>query len=433
MAPGLSSAGSGEADSVGSKPSAIRVVAPVIRLRAASRGELDMIAESQVHEAGQRAIRIRHDIHAHPELAFEEHRTSGLVAARLKELGYQVHTGIAATGVVAVLPGKGEAPSIGLRADMDALPIEEQATPGKSKPYISTLPGLMHACGHDGHTSMLLGAAEVLMNRAAQESFPGDVVLIFQPAEENEGGGKRMVDEGLFDRFPVQQIFALHNWPGMPVGSIGLCNGPIMAAYDRFDLLIRGEGCHAAMPQFGDDVILVSSEIVSSLQKLTSRNHPFEPSVLSITKFHAGDAYNVLPASAELAGTLRTFEPEHRERLIFEIERLAQGMARANGLEATVQWKTGYPATINEEGAVNLARRTAREVSSNVIDPVQPSTGSEDFGYMLQRVPGCYAWIGNGPGDGGCLLHNPAYDFNDDIMEMGIRYWLKLTENFFSP
>ncbi len=391
-----------------------------------------MVASMQ--EAVDRARQFRHDIHAHPELAFQENRTSSIVSQRLKELRFQVHTGLARTGVVGVLPGNGRGPSIGLRADMDALPIEERPTPGKDKPYISTHKGTMHACGHDGHTSMLLGAAELLAQRWKENPYSGDVVLVFQPAEENEGGGKEMVEQGLFSQFPVSQIFALHNWPGMPVGTIGLCDGPIMAAYDRFDLTVRGEGCHAAMPQFGDDVILVASEIVQALQKLTSRNHPFEPSVLSITKFHAGDAYNVLPATAELAGTLRTFEPQHRERLIQEIERTIYGMAGANGVQASVEWKDGYPATINEKKATQLARKTALDLvgSEGLMDPVQPSTGSEDFGYMLQRVPGCYAWIGNGPGEGGCLLHNPAYDFNDEILETGIRYWVQLVENFFA-
>ncbi|MBU41974.1 MAG: peptidase M20 [Spirochaetaceae bacterium] len=386
-----------------------------------------------VQEAAARARRFRQDIHAHPELAFQEHRTSQIVASRLEELGYEVHSGLARTGVVGVLRGKEGGPGIGLRADMDALPILEQPTPGKDKPYISRNEGTMHACGHDGHTSMLLGAAEVLANRKTREPFAGDVVLIFQPAEENEGGGKEMVEQGLFTKFPVSQIFALHNWPGMPAGSIGLCEGPIMAAYDRFDLTVEGEGCHAAMPQFGDDVILIASEIVQSLQKLTSRNHPFEPSVLSITKFHAGDAYNVLPARANLAGTLRTFDPGNRDRLIGEIERTALGLASANGVRAKLEWKEGYPATINERNATELARKTAMQVvgAESVVDPVQPSTGSEDFGYMLQSVDGCYAWIGNGPGEGGCLLHNPAYDFNDEILETGIRYWVQLVENFF--
>lgn len=381
----------------------------------------------------ERARQIRHDIHAHPELAFQEHRTSKIVQDTLTELGYEVHTGLASTGVVAILRGKGNGPALGLRADMDALPILEQPTPGKEKPYISTHSGTMHACGHDGHTSMLLGAAMVMADRI-EDPYEGDVVFIFQPAEENEGGGKAMVDEGLFHRYPVERIFALHNWPGMEAGSLGLCEGPIMAAYDRFDLTVSGEGCHAAMPQFGDDVILVASEMVQSLQKLTSRNHPFEPSVLSVTRFHAGDAYNVLPATAELSGTLRTFEPAHRTRLINEIERMIQGMAAANGVKAKVSWKEGYPATINDAASVELARKTALEVvgPGRLVDPVQPSTGSEDFGYMLQSVPGCYAWLGNGPGEGGCLLHNPAYDFNDEILETGIRYWVKLTENFFA-
>lgn len=376
-------------------------------------------------QAAQKAAVWRRKIHSNPETAFEETQTAAFVAERLGEMGISFDSQVARTGIVAWLGPDSASKRIGLRADLDALPMQEENT----FEHRSVNDGKMHACGHDGHTAMLLGAAEVL---SSIKPFPFEdtrVYFIFQPAEENEGGGKVMVDEGLFERYPMDAVFGMHNWPGLPAGAIGIRPGAIMAAYDRFDITIRGRGCHAAMPQAGTDTILAQAELIQSLQKIVSRLDPLRSVVLSITKVHGGSAYNILPSVVDVGGTLRTFDQESRDSAIRQIQNICEGTGLSTGTKITFELKEGYPATVNSEAETELCREAARSVTDQVFS-VEPSTGSEDFGYMLQAKPGCYVWLGNGKTDGGCLLHSPHYDFNDEIIETGIRYWVKLVETF---
>ncbi|GAB2182461.1 M20 aminoacylase family protein [Denitratisoma sp. agr-D3] len=371
-----------------------------------------------------RIAHVRRDIHAHPELAFAEQRTSALVADYLKGLGLEVHTGIAKTGVVAVLRAGNGKRSIGLRADMDALPLDEL----NPVPHRSRLPGRMHACGHDGHTAMLLGAAEVL---SKTRNFDGTVVFIFQPAEEHEGGGQRMVEEGLFQRFPMDMVFGLHNWPGLPAGAIAVHRGPVMAGTDHFSLTVTGRGGHAAMPHQAVDTVLAASALVQALQSLVSRNtDPLESVVLSVTRFHAGHADNVLPESAELGGTVRTLRPELQAAMEAGMRRVCTGIEATYGVGIELNYERGYPPTVNADEAAELSRCAALRVAAEgeVLTQLRPSMGAEDFAYLAREVPGCYVWLGNGPGEGGCMLHSPHYDFNDDILATGIRYWVAVTE-----
>ena len=365
----------------------------------------------------------RRELHSRPELAFQEKWTSDFVAEKLESFGLPIHRGLAGTGVVATLKN-GEGPSIGLRADMDALPLLEKNQFG----HRSQNEGKMHACGHDGHTTMLLGAASVL---AESPSFRGTVHFIFQPAEEGGGGGNVMVKEGLFEKFPVDAVYGMHNWPGMEPGEIGVHNAPVLAANDAFDLEIQGKGGHAAMPDLCIDPILTASQVVSALQSVVSRGiNPVDSAVVTVTQIHAGDAYNVIPDSVKLCGSIRTFKKEVREKVISSMESVVKGVASGLGASAELRIKQGYPATINTaQEAKKAASAAARVVGeTKVILDADPSTGSEDFAYMLQARPGCYIWLGNGNRNGGCMLHNPHYDFNDEILPIGTSYWVSLVE-----
>ena len=365
----------------------------------------------------------RRELHSRPELAFQEKWTSDFVAEKLESFGLPIHRGLAGTGVVATLKN-GEGPSIGLRADMDALPLLEKNQFG----HRSQNEGKMHACGHDGHTTTLLGAASVL---AESPSFRGTIHFIFQPAEEGGGGGNVMVKEGLFEKFPVDAVYGMHNWPGMEPGEIGVHNGPVLAVNDAFDLEIQGKGGHAAMPDLCVDPILAASQVISALQSVVSRGiNPVDSAVVTVTQIHAGDAYNVIPDSVKLCGSIRTFKKEVREKVISSMESVVKGVASGLGASAELRIKQGYPATINTaQEAQKAASAAARVVGeTKVILDADPSTGSEDFAYMLQARPGCYIWLGNGNRDGGCMLHNPHYDFNDEILPIGTSYWVSLVE-----
>lgn len=366
---------------------------------------------------------VRRDIHAHPELAFEEHRTSDLVAARLEALGLEVHRGLARTGLVGTLRN-GNGRSVGLRADMDALPLEELGTPG----HRSTHHGVMHACGHDGHTAMLLGAAEEL---ARTRRFNGTVHVIFQPAEENLGGGRVMVEEGLFQKFPCEAVFALHNWPGIPAGHIAVQPGPMMASYDTFSLIVTGVGGHAAMPEKAKDPIVASAELILALQTIVSRKvSPHEAAVVTVTAIKGGETFNVIPEEVELKGTVRCFSPEVRRLIFSEIDRMASAIAGANDLSIRVRLEEGYPSTLNTDAEARFAADVARRLfgDARVQTNFRPSMASEDFSLMLEAVPGAYIWLG--AGIDAAPLHNPHYDFNDDTLLTGSDLLVALAEDF---
>ena len=368
----------------------------------------------------------RRDIHAHPETAFEENRTADIVAAKLEAFGIEVHRGLAETGVVGTLRGSAEgAGAIGLRADMDALHIDEK----NAFDHRSRHQGKMHACGHDGHTAMLLGAAKYL---AETRNFAGTVHFIFQPAEENEGGGRVMVEEGLFDLFPAQAVYGMHNMPGMPVGTIGAKVGTMMAAADRFDLTVRGKGAHGAMPHLGVDPVVAAAQIVHGLQTIASRiTDPVESIVISVTQLEAGHTYNVIPDEAILRGTTRAFTSEVQATIRPLMLRVAEGIAASAGCSVELDYRTGYPPTVNTAQEVEMAADAAEQIvgAANVDRDVTPLMGAEDFAFMLQERPGAYVWIGNGPGEGGCTLHNPHYDFNDEVLTIGASYWARLAES----
>jgi len=369
-------------------------------------------------------VALRRDIHAHPELAFDESRTSDRVAAELERYGLEVHRGIAKTGVVGVLRAGTSQRMIGLRADMDALPLAEL----NEFPHHSRHPGKMHACGHDGHTALLLGAARYL---AENPNFDGIAVFIFQPAEEAEGGAAVMIEDGLFDRFPVESVFGLHNWPGIPLGEMSVMPGPVMAGTCAFEVVVRGHGCHAAMPHQGVDSIVTASHLVQALQTVVSRTlHPCDAAVVSTTQIHAGEAWNIIPEEVLLRGTIRTFKPEVQDTVERAIERLCSGVAAAHGAQISVHFDHRYPPTVNSPAEAAFCQEVAREVcgEEQVLTDIQPSMGAEDFAYMLREKPGCYVWLGNGPGTGGCTLHNPHYDFNDDALVVGVSYWVRLVE-----
>lgn len=365
----------------------------------------------------------RRHLHANPETAFEEHDTAAFVAEHLKSFGLAVDRGLARTGVVGTL-GVGHGPAIALRADMDALPIQEE----NEFAHRSTRLGKMHACGHDGHTAMLLGAARYL---AATRRFGGTVHFLFQPAEENEAGGRLMVEQGLFEKFPVSAVYGLHNWPGLPAGRIALRSGPMMAACDLFEVVVSGRGCHAAMPHLGNDVVLAASSIVGALHSLVGRIlNPFEAAVMSITQVRAGDTWNVLPQHAMIRGTVRCFTPAVQDALETAIRHTAEKVTAAHRCHVDVRYEQRYPATVNDPEATDHARRAAALVVGEAgleTDPT-PSMGSEDFAFMLRERPGCYAWLGNGTVEGGCVLHNARYDFNDAILPIGAAYWATLVE-----
>ena len=371
--------------------------------------------------------KIRRDIHAHPELAFQEKRTADIVARELTAYGLEVHRGLAQTGVVGVLRKGSSQRAIGLRADMDALPLEEKS----QLAHRSTHRGRMHACGHDGHTALLLGAARYLAENQDQIDFDGTVYFIFQPAEEAEGGAEIMIADGLFRQFPMDAVYGLHNWPGIPAGEMAIMPGPVMAGTCAFEIKVRGHGCHAAMPNQGVDTLVVTSQLVLALQSVVSRNlHPCESAVVSVTQIHGGEAFNIIPDDAVLRGTIRTFKPEVQTLVEQAIERLCSGIANAFGARIDTHFDLRYPPTVNSTAETALCRQTAEVLlgEDKVRKDELPSMGAEDFAFMLREKPGCYVWLGNGPGTGGCSLHNPHYDFNDDVLIYGISYWVRLVE-----
>ena len=369
---------------------------------------------------------IRRDIHAHPELAFAEQRTADLVAARLAEFGCEVYRGLAGTGVIGTIRNGSTPGAIGLRADMDALPIQEL----NDFSHRSTDDGRMHACGHDGHTAMLLGAARYL---AATRNFAGAVHLIFQPAEEGGGGGRVMVEEGLFDKFPCDAIFALHNRPGIEVGRIAVRPGPLLAASDRWDIHIKARGTHAAHPHLGIDPFVIGAQIVLALQTITSRNvDPLDAAVVSVGFIKGGAAYNVIPDDLHIGGTARSFRPEVRDLIEARLGEIARGVAALHGASAEAEYRRNYPPTINHQAETEFAAEVAAEICGpdQVIRDVAPSMGAEDFSFMLNACPGAMLWLGNGPGEDGCFLHNARYDFNDAALPIGVSFLARLAERF---
>ena len=364
----------------------------------------------------------RHHIHAHPETAFEEKATSAFVADKLRSFGLEVHAGLAGTGVVGVLKsGRGNG-AIGLRADLDALHIHEKS----GVAHASKVEGKMHACGHDGHTAMLLGAAAALAQR---RDFDGTVYFIFQPAEENEGGGRAMVEEGLFDRFPMRAVYGMHNWPLMPVGKIATRVGPLMGAFDIFEIIAIGKGAHAAMPNTGKDPMLFAAHAISALQTIVARNlHPLESGVVSVTQVHGGDTWNVIPQEVVLRGTVRTFDGRVQDLIEHRIRTIVAGIASMFEMSATVRYERRYPATVNAATETGHAIAAASAVvgAANVDADPTPNMGSEDFAFMLQAKPGCYVWLGAGRGPDTPNVHNPHYDFNDDALPIGASYWVTL-------
>ena len=365
----------------------------------------------------------RRDIHRHPETAFEEFRTADVVARTLESFGIEVHRGLAKTGVVGTLRvGDGER-AIGLRADMDALDILE----ANGFDHRSVHDGKMHACGHDGHTTMLLGAAKYL---AEARDFDGTVHFIFQPAEENEAGGRAMVQDGLFERFPVETVYGMHNMPGIDAGKFAVRVGPQMASADFFELKIKGVGGHGAMPHLCNDPVVVAAGIINAWQTIVSRRaNPINSAVISVTKIHAGDSTNVIPEEIELAGTARAFLPEIQELIETGMKQIADGIAAAHGVTATFAYDRRYPPTINTAEETGIARQAAAKVvgAANVDPDTAPLMGSEDFSFLLNERPGCYILLGNGVGqEGGCMVHNPNYDFNDEILPIGASYWAEL-------
>lgn len=372
--------------------------------------------------------RWRRQIHQYPETAFEENMTARLVADQLRQAGIEVHQGLASTGVVGVLRRGKSAHSLALRADMDALYIQEQ----NQFDYTSRHHGKMHACGHDGHTAMLLGATCFLASRGR---FDGTVYFIFQPAEEGRAGAHQMISEGLFEQFPAQRVFGMHNFPDFPVGHFAVRTGPMMASFDCFEIILNGQAAHAAMPHLGNDVLVAAAHLVTQLQTIVSRRtDPVDPAVLSVTQIHGGNTWNALPASAVVRGTFRCFKDSVRVQLEQNIRHLVRTAADSFNVHADIRFNPenpGYPVTVNSPDETASAIRAATAVAGDGCvdtDPM-PSMGAEDFAFMLQQKPGCYLWIGNGSSDGSCLLHNPHYDFNDEILPLGAAYWVKLVEN----
>lgn len=370
----------------------------------------------------------RRQMHQYPETAFEETATAQLIAEQLQDKGIEVHQGLAKTGVVGVLRRGNCSHSIALRADMDALHIQEQ----NNFAHASCHHGKMHACGHDGHCAMLLGAARYL---AQHGHFDGTVYFIFQPAEEARAGAHQMIQDGLFKQFPAQRVFGMHNFPDIPVGHFAVKTGAMMASFDCFEITLTGQATHAAMPHLGNDVLVAAAHLVIQLQTIVSRIiNPADQAVVSVTQIHGGNTWNALPDSVVLRGTYRSFKDSVRAQLEQSIQRLAQSVAHSFNMSADISFNPenpGYPVTINspDETASAVLAATAVVGADCVNTTPTPSMGAEDFAFMLQQKPGCYLWIGNGSSDGGCLLHNPNYDFNDDILPLGAAYWAKLVEN----
>ena len=371
---------------------------------------------------------IRRDIHAHPELAFQESRTSQLVADQLAAWGIEVHRGLAKTGLVGVVKGKKSSSgrAVGLRADMDCLPMHETS----NIPHKSTHAGRMHACGHDGHTTMLLGTARYL---AETRNFDGTAYLIFQPAEEGGGGGRVMVEEGLFKRFQANEVYAVHNWPGLPPGQMAVRPGPVMAATDEIVITVRGKGGHAAMPHLTVDPVVVTAQVISALQTIASRNaNPLDAIVVSVCSMETSqtNVFNVIPDFVKLIGTVRTFRPETRKMAEVRIKEIVAGISKAMGGSADIEYKLGYPSTVNTEREAIFAAKVGERVfgKNNVFTDAEPTMGGEDFSYMLQACPGAYVFLGQGGGPNNCFLHNPGYDFNDEVIPLGAGFLAALVE-----
>lgn len=379
-------------------------------------------AASPLH---QQMITWRHWLHQHPELSFKELKTSDYIAQVLTSLDIPFERGIAETGIVATIKGTEDGDHIGLRADMDALPILE----ANDFAHKSLYEGHMHGCGHDGHSTMLLGAAAYLIKN---NQFKGTVHCIFQPAEEGDAGAKVMIDEGLFERFPCKEVYGMHNWPGLAAGQFAVHDTAVMAAVRTFDITITGFGGHAAMPDKVIDPIVASAQLITALQSIISRNNsPFKSAVLSITQINAGHAYNVIPDDVHIAGTLRYYNAEDGEMILKRINEVVNGTCTSFGTTGKFELADHYPATINTPEQAGYAAQAASDVvgTENVQRNLSPSMAAEDFGYMLEALPGAYIWIGNGEGEGGCMLHNAHYDFNDDVSHVGASYWVKLVQN----
>ncbi|MFZ6771777.1 M20 aminoacylase family protein [Undibacterium sp. SXout7W] len=377
---------------------------------------------------------IRRDIHAHPELCYEEHRTSDVIAHKLQEWGIPVVRGLGGTGVLGIIRHGTSPRAIGLRADMDALPMQEINTFAHTSQHA----GKMHACGHDGHTAMLLGAAWYL---SQHKEFDGTVYLIFQPAEEGGAGARRMIEDGLFRDYPMDAVFGMHNWPGVAAGTFGVTSGPMMASSNEFEVVVKGKGAHAAQPHKGIDPIIVAIQIAQSWQTIVSRNaSPLEAAVLSVTQIHSGSATNVIPDDATMIGTVRAFSTDMIDLIEKRMRQIAEHTALAFDAEIEFTFKRNYPPLINHARETAFAAEVMRAVvgADRVNDHVEPTMGAEDFAFMLQDKPGCYAFLGNGDGDhrdrghglGPCNLHNPSYDFNDDLLPVGATYWVTLAETY---
>ena len=388
------------------------------------------LIESIVKNAASIAT-IRRDLHAHPELCFQEVRTADVVAAKLSEWGIPIHRGLGTTGVVGIVKAGTSERAIVLRADMDALPMQEFNTFA----HASQHPGKMHACGHDGHTAMLLAAAQYF---AQNRNFDGTVYLVFQPAEEGGGGAREMIKEGLFEKFPVQAVFGMHNWPGASVGQFAVSAGPVMASSNEFKITVRGKGGHAALPHNAIDPVPVACQMVQAFQTIISRNKkPVDAGVISVTMIRAGEATNVIPDSCELQGTVRTFTIEVLDMIEQRMREVAQHTAAAFGAQCEFEFVRNYPPTINAAHEADFARGVmASIVGASNVGEQEPTMGAEDFSYMLQAKPGCYSFIANGDGahremghgGGPCMLHNPSYDFNDELIPLGATYWARLAE-----
>jgi hippurate hydrolase len=375
---------------------------------------------------------IRRDLHAHPELCYQEERTADVVAARLTEWGIPVVRGLGVTGVVGIIKNGSSPRAIGLRADMDALPMQELNTFG----HASRHAGKMHACGHDGHTAMLLGAAHHL---SKHRNFDGTVYVIFQPAEEGGGGARRMIDDGLFEKYPMEAVYGMHNWPGIPAGSFGVVAGPMMASSNEFRLVVKGKGAHAAQPHRGIDPVMVAVQIAQGWQTIISREkNPLETAVLSITQIHAGSATNIIPDEAVMVGTVRTFTTSVLDLIERRMQEMASAVAAGFNAGVEFEFHRNYPPLVNHAAQTAFAVEAMKAVAgeANVDVNVEPTMGAEDFAFMLQAKPGCYVFIGNGEGDhramghglGPCQLHNASYDFNDKLLPIGASYWVRLAE-----
>ncbi|MCG2591256.1 M20 family metallopeptidase [Ramlibacter sp. XY19] len=374
---------------------------------------------------------VRRDIHAHPELCFQEQRTADLVAAKLTEWGIPIHRGMGTTGVVGIVKNGTSTRALGLRADMDALPMQEFNTFA----HASKNAGKMHACGHDGHVAMLLAAAQ---HFARNRNFDGTVYLIFQPAEEGGGGAREMINDGLFEKFPMEAVFGMHNWPGSQVGKFAVSPGPVMASTSEFKITIRGKGGHGAMPHLGIDPVPAACQMVQAFQTIVSRNtKPIDAAVISVTMIHAGEATNVIPDSCELQGTVRTFTTEVLDMIEQRMRKVAEHTSAAAGATCEFEFQRNYPPTVNSKDEAEFARGVMASIvgEQNVLVQ-EPTMGAEDFAYMLQAKPGAYCFIANGDGShremghggGPCMLHNPSYDFNDDLIPLGATYWVRLAE-----